>query len=158
MVVPGDGRPGSEGSDGIGRLGPALGVAALAALGFWFVIARRRRSRESAPDGTLASLSAVPVSIDSLSQFPARQRAMVPDDEANMPRWLRPSVRAERFSGYQSSARATIGGSAPETPIEAAPMGAVIDLDALFASRRPAEPGAKQPPRPSARRRRAEPS
>ncbi|HZM73421.1 MAG TPA: hypothetical protein VFC71_08570 [Candidatus Polarisedimenticolia bacterium] len=76
------------------------------------------------------------------------------DDEANMPRWLRPSVRAERFSGYQSSARATIGGSTPETPIEAAPMGAVIDLDALFASRRTPEPGPKPPARPSARRQR----
>jgi len=145
------GRPGSEETDGFGVLGPAVGAAALVALAFWFVVARRRRSREDAADGAFGPLSAVPVSIDSLAPVPPRQRA-VDDDEANMPRWLRPSVRAERFSGYQSSARATIGGSTPETPIEAAPMGAVIDLDALFASRRSPEAGAKPPARPRARR------
>lgn len=145
-------RPESEGTDNTSRLGLALGAAALTALGFWLVIARRRRSRDGGLHGAIGSVTAAPLSIDALTSIPPRLRSLVPDDEANMPRWLRPSVRAERFSGYQSRARATIGGGAPEAPVEAAPVGAVIDLDALFASRRSAESGVKPPNRGTTRR------
>lgn len=160
-VVSGGGDlPGIEGSGSpLGGFGPVLGAgAALAALGFWVVFARRRRrSPDSGPDGTIGSDAAVPVSVDALTAVPPRPRAIDGGDEENMPRWLRPSVRAERFSGYQTRGRATIGGSAPEAPIEAAPIGAAIDLDALFASRRSSEPGLN-PPGPSTTRRRAAPS
>ncbi|MCI0343846.1 MAG: hypothetical protein L0221_00190 [Chloroflexi bacterium] len=63
-------------------------------------------------------------------------RPIVPDDEVDLPRWLRPSVRAERFGLDLPHLRRSAPARTP--PPAASPDSQFVDLDALFSSHRAA--------------------
>jgi hypothetical protein len=113
-IVDGSGGASADGSptSGFGRwptdLAAPIGYAALV-LFVAFIIARRRLARqERAALANAALANASPakaanarpaIDPDSLpvQRFEDRTRPEVADDEADRPRWLRPSLRAERF-------------------------------------------------------------
>ncbi len=103
------------------------------------------RSTYAAPDDAAPSF----VSLPSLRPEPST-RPILSDEEANLPRWLRPSVRAERFGLDVPRIRATAAAQAlmPSSGEPDAPGGAV-DLDALFAARRAGDASPTLPARRS---------
>ncbi|TAK01441.1 MAG: hypothetical protein EPO36_05270 [Chloroflexota bacterium] len=126
-------------------VGAPIGYLALV-LVVAFVIGRRRLERSqraAAPQAVLAGRGAGPVrDPDSLpvARFASRtqpeSRPAVADDEADTPRWLRPSLRAERFGADLAPARSSeralplglrIAGPPARTPL--AFGGAPADLD-----------------------------
>jgi hypothetical protein len=62
--------------------------------GGWFILGRRGSGRSLAPDLALAVAAAGP----SFTSSPGALRRQAPPEEAGTPRWLRASVRAERFA------------------------------------------------------------
>lgn len=113
--------------------GAPLVVAAFV-IGF-ALVRRRRRWRDGIPIAA-APRKAIPDPL-SASGVPIepRMRELELGEEVNMPRWLRPSVRAERFSGERMNVR-----SAADTPLPEKfdTANNSVDLDALFAARRKA--------------------
>jgi hypothetical protein len=100
------------------------------------VIARRRLERRHR-----ATLVATAPDPDSLPvqrfDLDPSLRPVVADDEENIPRWLRPSVRAERFGIQEPRTRTWPAAFRPANP-GAAPMTSdpPLDLEALFAAKR----------------------
>jgi hypothetical protein len=137
----------------------AGGAAALVVVGLGLVAVRRRRHwREGIPVSDAVPREALiqPArSIDDPVPFVPRLREFELGDEANMPRWLRPSVRAERFTALHTEARSSTD---PVSRGDDALKEGSVDLDALFAARRSADIGAKPAKRAPTRRRRTAPS
>ena len=155
---------GGSGSEAqIGPFDPVLlggvGAAALVIAVLGVVSMRRRRHwREGIPvsDAVPKETRLVPLrSIDDPVPYAPRLRQFELGDEAKLPRWLRPSVRAERFTPLQADARSSTD---PVSNEDAALTQATVDLDALFASRRSAEARSKPSTRATSRRRRTAPS
>lgn len=101
--------PGALGtSDGMGSLVTLIGGWATATLGglalFLFLAPRRRSEPEpalaDAGGGAASSPGALP---PSTAQVPPARSELVPPDEVNIPRWLRPSVQAARREGQRGS-------------------------------------------------------
>jgi len=111
-----------------------------------FVIARRRLERRDR-----AALVATPPDPDSLPvqrfDLDPSLRPVVADDEENMPRWLRPSVRAERFGIQEPRTRTWPAAFRPANP-GSAPMTSdpPLDLEALFAAKRDRAAAPEPPP------------
>jgi hypothetical protein len=102
-IVDGQGGTSADGSptSGFGRwptdLAAPIGYAALV-LFVAFIIARRRLARQDrAAFAEVAARAAMDLDNQPVQRFEARTRPEVADDEADRPRWLRPSLRAERF-------------------------------------------------------------
>jgi hypothetical protein len=132
----------------------AGGVVVASALASGLIIFRRRhRWRDGIPIASTAPRKAIPDPL-SASGVPIepRMRELELGEEVNMPRWLRPSVRAERFSGEHTAARSQAD---PPAPGEFETASAPVDLDALFAARRKAAASAT---RKVPRRRRTAPA
>ena len=146
---------------GPGASGFAVPIAIAGLVLFAIILVRRRRGRrELAPlaAAVAASSFAAPpvdneasiVALPSLRPEPST-RPMLSDEEANMPRWLRPSVRAERFGLDVPRIRPTAAAQAlmPTSTEPEATEGAV-DLDALFAAGRAGNHTPTLPPRRAA--------
>lgn len=154
---------GSGGEAPIGPFDPMLvggvGAAALVIAILGVVSLRRRRHwREGIPvsDTVPRENRAVPLrSIDDPVPYAPRLREYELGDEAKLPRWLRPSVRAERFTPPQADARSSTDAASSQ---DAALSEAGVDLDALFASRRSPKARSKPSTRATSHRRRTAPS
>jgi hypothetical protein len=133
-----DGEPGQEPANDFAgwatNLAAPLGYAAVVLL-VAFVIARRRLERRQR-----AAVVAAPSDPDrrAVQRIEPTWRREVPDDEENMPRWLRPSVRAERFGIQQSRTRMLPAALRPVATPAASPgtSDEPLDLEALFAAKR----------------------
>lgn len=159
-VVLGADSGGGSGSDGpIGFFDPVLvasigAVAFVAALLGVTLLRRRRHWRQGIPVSDAVPREArgdLLRSIDDPVPYVPRLREFELGDEAKLPRWLRPSVQAERFTPLQADARSSMD---PASREDAALKEGSVDLDALFASRRPSKARSKTSTRATTRRRR----
>ena len=156
--------------------GLVLPLAAGAAFIFIAVVAgRRRRSpvAPASPQGAAFAWPAGPASPDAGSgatpftwssispevlpdqRSDSETRPMIPDDEVDLPRWLRPSVRRERFGLDLPHLRRPASPAPPPLPGSGDPGSSqFVDLDALFSARRAASPTPPQATRgPNGKRR-----
>jgi hypothetical protein len=136
-----DGSQGGEppGDPGSGFEGWPTDVAApiayaAAVLLVALIIARRRVERRRKAELVPAAQDPARLAL----QWPEPRRSVVADDEDDMPRWLRPSVRAERFGIVQSRTRTLPAALRPPSASAATPTTSdqPVDLDALFAAKR----------------------
>lgn len=163
VVLAADAAGGSGNAASNGSIDPVLvaglGAASLVIAVFGVVLVRRRRHwRQGIPVSDTVPKEAradPPRSIDDPVPLVPRLREFELGDEAKMPRWLRPSVQAERFTTSDVDARSS---THPALHQDAVLNEGSVDLDALFASRKPAKVGSKPSNRATSRRRRTAPS
>jgi len=119
---------------GFGELLTVGGVLLAAVVVGSLVAGRRRRWRDGIPVAANAPRRGAPDPIvESAVRLEPRLRELDLGEEAKIPRWLRPSVRAERFSVEHTRVRAS--GGAPAGAFEPEVANPTVDLDALFGAR-----------------------